>query len=125
MNEFTSISRSDWDKWGCSGSVGMNPHVNAHLLGLAESATADITLKRFLSGMSADMLSQMIPSPEAFGAVLALEHSHRALRCNNCHSKNLNSKLKSKLKKTNKSFYFCSRERISNGGSEPGFARME
>lgn len=68
----------------------MDTHMYAYLLRLAESATANVTLKRFLSSMSADMLSQMVPSSEAFTAVLALEHRHRTLGCNNCHSKNLN-----------------------------------
>ena len=82
--------RSERDKWRRSRTIGMNTHVNTHLLRLAESATADVTLKGFLTGVSADMLSQMIPSSKAFATVLALEHRHRTLRRNNCHSKNLN-----------------------------------
>ena len=78
----------------------MNTHVDSHLLRLAEPAAAGVALKRFFTGMGADMLTQVISSSKAFAAIGTLEHGNWSLRCHNCHSQwlKVNDKVSSELK---------------------------
>ena len=70
----------------------MNTHVDSHLLRLAESAAAGVALKRFFTGVSADVLAQVISPPKAFAAIGTLEHGNWSLGCHDCHSQRLKIK---------------------------------
>lgn len=67
----------------------MNTHVDSHLLRLAESSAASVALEGFFTGVSTDMLSQMISPPETFSAIWTLEHGNWSLRSHDCHSQRL------------------------------------
>ena len=69
--------------------IGMNTHVDSHLLRLAEAAPARVALKRLLARVGADVLAQVIPPPEALPAIRALEHRYWALRRDHRHSQRL------------------------------------
>lgn len=69
--------------------IGMNTHVDSHLLRLAEAAAAGVALKRLLARVGADVLAQVVPPPESLAAVRALEHRHRSLRRDHRHSQRL------------------------------------
>lgn len=72
----------------------MNTHVDSHLLRLAESSAASVALEGFFTGVSTDMLSQMISPPKTFSAIWTLEHGNWSLRSHNCHSQRLKGKNK-------------------------------